>query len=568
MSQSVHQARLGRDLLTQELSQNPYNPYLYLQRAYQYEILGYPDLAAGDGYRALLLADEILDESGEYYEQTLNAVQKCIEAYRKSSVHGDSSFEELYGAMDVENLLHMTADDEDDDPMSNCQKLANALQPASCVVLARTLLACGDLNAAYAFSIQGLKDSPGHAQLIALQQQIPSTYWKKESEKHPGQEIGDKEQLDRLSYLPENCYVRRELYPWNEHEPDRFSDSSLAFLNERMRSIAPKCEVRTLLLPVLRGKADSQLLNPPATVKQLGVFATEDIAPHELVLEEYSILTASNRLHDSVCDACSSPLPISSNTEPLLKCEQCGDTVFCSQACYRAAVALYHPAVCEKSDYDIVAKDPSLRTASNSLYLLLLGRAYAMAQTQNVHPLELLETKYLPGDFTTHESKKLPFSFNSNILVPFHLLEKMDIDIFSSLATTDTWIIQTLLAKFRAVASARMDPETRRPDVAAVHPMWCLANHSCAPNVKWELAGANTYVARGDDDVVIWGEFEGKEKGGIKGGEEVLSHYCDITQGVKERRGWAMGSLGGICMCERCLWEEAQERDEVEQDNE
>ncbi|KAL9612947.1 MAG: hypothetical protein Q9167_002476 [Letrouitia subvulpina] len=560
----MHQARLGRDLLTQELTQNPYNPYLYLHRAYQYASLGFPDLAAGDGYKVLLLTDEILDESGEYHEQVIDAVQKCIEACH----YGGSSIEEPYGAFAIEELLYSAAGDQDEDPISNCQKIVNGLRPVSYVVLSRTLLACGDLKAAFDFSIRGLKDSPGHAELTALEQQILSTYWKKESEKHPGQEIRDKEQLDPLSYLPEQCYVRRELYPWNEYEPDRFSDSSLAFLNERMRSIAPKCEVRTLLLPVLRGKADSQLLNPPATVKQLGVFATEDIAPHELVLEEYSILTASNRLHDSVCDACSSPLPISSNTKPLPMCEQCGDTVFCSQACHQAAIALYHPAVCGKSDFDAVAKDPSLRTATNSLYLLLLGRAYAMAQTQNVHPLELLETKYISGDFTTDGSKKLPFTFHGNILAPLHLLEKMDVDIFSSLATTDTWITQTLFAKLRAVASARMNFETRKPDVAAVHPLWCLANHSCAPNVTWELGGANIYVARGGEDVVTWGELEGKGKGGVKGGEEVLSHYCDITQGVKDRRSWLMGPLGGVCMCERCLWEEAQERDEVEQDRE
>jgi len=41
-------------------------------------------------------------------------------------------------------------------------------------------------------------------------------------------------------------------------------------------------------------------------------------------------------------------------------------------------------------------------------------------------------------------------------------------------------------------------------------------------------------------------------KGGIKKGEEILNHYCDIDLPVMERREWAAGSLGGWCMCARC----------------
>lgn len=70
-------------------------------------------------------------------------------------------------------------------------------------------------------------------------------------------------------------------------------------------------------------------------------------------------------------------------------------------------------------------------------------------------------------------------------------------------------------------------------------------------------------VARGPDDAVRWGEdqdVEGRWEGGIKKGEEVLTHYCDVELGVRQRREWAMGPLGGICVCERCVWEEEEER--------
>ncbi len=37
-----------------------------------YKSLGYPDLAAGDAYKALLLVDEVIEE-GEYHEEALEA---------------------------------------------------------------------------------------------------------------------------------------------------------------------------------------------------------------------------------------------------------------------------------------------------------------------------------------------------------------------------------------------------------------------------------------------------------------------------------------------------------------
>lgn len=53
---------------------------------------------------------------------------------------------------------------------------------------------------------------------------------------------------------------------------------------------------------------------------------------------------------------------------------------------------------------------------------------------------------------------------------------------------------------------------------------------------------------------------DGREWAGIKAGEEILSHYCDIQLPVGERRGWAAGALGGMCRCVRCEWEAGERR--------
>lgn len=69
-----------RHLLTSQLSDSPYQCGCYLKRALCHERLGFPDLAAGDAYRALLLTDEVQDESGEYHEQAVAAIEKLQES--------------------------------------------------------------------------------------------------------------------------------------------------------------------------------------------------------------------------------------------------------------------------------------------------------------------------------------------------------------------------------------------------------------------------------------------------------------------------------------------------------
>ncbi len=69
-----------RQLLTSQLSNSPYECGCYLKRALCHELLGFPDLAVGDAYRALLLTDEVQDESGEYHEQAIEAIAKLLES--------------------------------------------------------------------------------------------------------------------------------------------------------------------------------------------------------------------------------------------------------------------------------------------------------------------------------------------------------------------------------------------------------------------------------------------------------------------------------------------------------
>lgn len=529
--------------LTDSLASLPYNLILYLERSVVHSDLAYPDLAAADAYRALLLTDEVANEGFEYHEQALETLQMYHGAPLPEVLH----FGDLTKGIDADMAGDATQVAEDTRTMAKLGSI-RAYQ-----ILSLSLLLCGCLKSAAAFCERGLAVAPSNADLLGTKAHIDLVARRKLR-----QDVYD------INDLPDYGLVRREVYPWNAHEQDRYADDSLRMLNDDLREMAPKCAVQVATLPVLlEGASNTDDYDIIPTCKQLGVFAQDDIEPGEAVLQEYSLLTANNRLKDPVCDACCGELPaLGGDIEPV-GCDECPDTVFCSQYCHDKAQEIYHPAVCDK-DVDAIAKDPEATEADETLYLLLLSRVLAIASHQDIHPLDVRQVKFIWGDFVPTSSNEillspkagpppewtLPFSFKYNIETPLHVLEKMDVDIFATLPRYDLWILNTLYAKFRGTASARKSTRDGRPDVAAVHPYWCLANHDCNPNVTWDWGGRMVLRARETrivDNAV----------GGIQKGEEILNHYCDINLPVQQRREWARGSLGGWCMCRRCRDEAA-----------
>ncbi|OLN94030.1 hypothetical protein CCHL11_03397 [Colletotrichum chlorophyti] len=542
-SRRLNQLLERRQQLTDALADLPYDLIRYLERAVVHSELGYPDLAAGDAYRALLLTDEVLNEGFEYHEKAVECLQS-------------RPLDPLPLVLDHGHLLNLPSDFVDGEARDQAGLVAHVAKLSSVrafQILSLSLLLCGCLKSSYDFCERGLALAPENAELNQNMEYIKNMA---------------RRRLHREDFnpniLPEWGLVRREVYPWNTYEPDRFAPESLEYLNKELARFAPKCAVQVSELPVLlEGASETDGYDIIPTCNQLGLFATQDIAPGESILEEYSLLTANNRLKEPVCDACGADLPPLGSEPAAVNCDECYDTVFCSQACHDLAQDLYHPAVCEK-DVDAIAKDPDASEADETLHLLLLARVLALSNHQEIHPLDVPQIKYIWGDFVPSASNDieisptaepppewtLRFSFKYNIETPLHILEKMDVDIFATLQQHDLWVLNTLYCKFRGTASARKNPRDGRPEVAAVHPFWCLANHDCNPNVTWEWGGR----------MVLWARKErvvGNQPGGLKAGEEVLNHYCDVTLPVEQRREWAKGSLGGWCMCSRCREEAA-----------
>ena len=481
------------------LVDDPYNINLYLARAEVLKKLGYQDLCAGDAYKALLLIDEIEDETAEYHEQ-------AVTAFTSSEWHKTSSVEHL----------------------------KDQLLPEVFGKLVTSLVECGDLQAAQDYFYQATRRLP--------------------TDKTHG-----------LSSLMAECKgsdtsgrgcAPRVVYPWNDYEPNRFGLGYLIRLNKDLAQVAPSCLIKPTTLTSLRDE--------PSEVMQLGMFAKEDIPSGSTFLIERSLLTAQIDSERGKCDACLTELPETLESNGVLACKDCGDTFFCSHECLDLASRYYHPALCG-TDMSTFAENIPPKELADALYFLLLTRVFAMADTRSEHPLDLRETKSLWGDFEsplgdTHARSTLPFSFKYNILLPLNALEKMNVDIYATTHLYDFWVIETLYAKFRGVASATANPRTGKPEACAVHPLWCLANHSCAPNVRWASEGVMRLWVRSDDELVK-GERSSTDQqhGGINKGEEILNHYCDIDLPVKERREWMRGSLGGDCVCARCVREAGED---------
>ncbi|KAF6833542.1 hypothetical protein CMUS01_06524 [Colletotrichum musicola] len=533
--------RFRRQQLTDALADLPYDLVLYLERAIVHSDLGYPDLACGDAYRALLLTDEVLNEGFEYHEQAVEALQS-------------RPLDPLPLVLDHGHLLDLQSgfiNGEAKDQAGLAAHVARLASVRCFQILSLSFLLCSCLKPAYDFCERGLALAPENEELLQTMEYVKNVARQRLRRDDVNPNI-----------LPEWGFVRREVYPWNTHEPDRNGPKALEFLNNQLSKVAPKCEVKVSKLPDLITQSKENG-DDDATCEQLGLFAKEDIAPGEAVLDEYSLLTANNRLKEPVCDACGVDLPPLGADSTAVNCDECYDTVFCSPECHDMAQELYHPAVCEK-DVDAIAKDPEASEADETLHLLLLARVLALATHQDVHPLDLPQVKYIWGDFLPTADNDidvspspvpppqwtLRFSFRYNIETPLHILEKMDVDIYDTLSQNDLWVFNSLYAKFRGTASSRKSLRDGRPDVAAVHPLWCLANHDCDPNVTWDWGGR--MVLRAKEERV-----SGKKQAGLKAGEEVLNHYCDLSLPVEERRAWAYGSLGGPCMCSRCREEAA-----------
>ncbi|OAX81162.1 hypothetical protein ACJ72_04502 [Emergomyces africanus] len=438
---------MQREDATALIYADPHNPMRHLRRGMVHSELGYPDLAAADAYRALTLFEAAIDPDSSEYKARKRVGLDGVEPIVCPGPVGEVA------AMNVHDFGNDCDDDEsenydfddedrsgDEDEAGEDEGFIPIFQDEYTenirhvyILLVKSLVQCGCMRDAYDFCMlaMGLSDSELKSDRSVLEEQLAIIKRSfvdhqrslRQKERHGISTDEQKQETDdellarfQPADLDAQGSARRVLYPWNTHEPDRNAPETLQLLNERLKKIAPKCEVRAVALPPLyhstlggiaSGNKEGQEQEEASI--QLGLVATQDIAPGETFLHESSLLTATNRLHDHLCDACNGPIPELSATNPSVACENCEDTIFCSQECHDLAQNVYHAAECGQEGLESIGKDvKDPKDKADYLYLLLLGRTIAMAATQQIHPLDLPEVKYIWGDFHPLDDGMIP----------------------------------------------------------------------------------------------------------------------------------------------------------------
>lgn len=325
---------VARKLYTEVLSHTPYNILAYVDRSKLHLKLGYPDLAAGDAYRALLLGDAIretvqgrslMPRKSDGREEDEGESEWGIgeQAFVTTYSHIRLLSERALGERQIKKLLKIAVDGME---ASALFTLARALKEARCFMDALT------------YCKMGLDRYPD---ALALPAEI--NFQAETDEIHQLMEQ-KKAEDPRFKLNPDILFrhggCRREVYPWNDHEPDRYNEETVASLNATMAGSSKKVEIKVVDLPILQKRQDP--LNKlelsdkvSGSEKQLGVYAKEDIYVGETFFREMSPLTVlSDPEYSRLCEFCAADL--GETYETCGDCwegdEECG-IMWCSVKC-------------------------------------------------------------------------------------------------------------------------------------------------------------------------------------------------------------------------------------------
>ncbi|TGZ78670.1 hypothetical protein EX30DRAFT_365835 [Ascodesmis nigricans] len=609
--------------LSTALDTTPYHPALYLDRAATHLSLSLPDLAAGDAYRALLLLDYVADY--------IDAGDLSVGGSSDGESSGDDTAEDTGDDDDDEEGDDDPTERDADGERVDKLELHAAAMALRCI-LDDLCATDSDISESVVLMHVSDLASQTMVLLVKSLESTACYHEARSYIRLAFRRFGDavKPQLgavlDRVEKRLETAEAResgtafRVRYPWNEFEPDRFAEETVRFINE---TFVPKAspgnavEVKVLELPVLSRNGEDR-----GRVKQLGMFAARDLRAGEVVLEEASALTTvADVTGGGLCECCSRryrevemPSKPSLSLDPAVKkskpqntttssssspkidtitCESCRAAesagidcpipTWCL-SCHSTTTPRYHPILCARptAPFHRAATSPSppphtTPTPNGPLYSLLLLKTFALALSPSspTHPLNLPETKYLYGVSST--PLPTPWSFRDHVLTPLAILDALGVDAFSGRDPRgagergwwEPWVVNTLVAKYRGVASGRMGVMKGGVGTEAVgcQVVYSMANHDCAPRVGWELEERMRFRVLGREGQ--GGEGQGKMEGGagkeggegeivVRKGEEVTQCYCDRSLDVAERREWMMGVLGGLCKCARCVRESGE----------
>lgn len=566
-----------RRAIVHDLSLTPYHPSLYIDLSCLDSKLGFCDIGAANGYRALILIQAGLNIGEKIYPHSLGfkvrrSIAKRIEPGTPCII------------VDELQRLHINAYRE----------------------LLQGLLGSGAFWEGLLEAKKALKLFPNDADLLESRRCLKSGF----EDRHIGLKDIDVG-VDQIVGLSRKGKIYEKLYPWLDKSLCSRAPALVAEVNKNFG--AGNCEVKQVCF----GNTTTQVseMTEDGDVGPLGVFATQDIPKGALIMVDECLTGISNTPSSDLvhCDACHASLcaPYVHPTS-VIKPSCCEKVAFCSSKCYSASKS-YHKFVCGKDIdwlYQNIAGKYSSEEARSRwrpiLFLRLIcivlcdRHSQQLAGKKPTHPLQHPLIARLTANYgqshKNHPGISMDWQYFDNIIAPHRILRLLGVDVFANHEFTPE-VIQTIYWRVEnnvnvathslsnsvyrhkkplsvdANISGRQKDEKDSIDMLCLNPNYIFFNHSCEPNVSWHGAAPEPFVGisslRGLDGGIlqpgsstVWCTAARD----VKKGEELKISYVgnpkgDKSGGRKSKRDWLAKWFDGGCGCSLCVSENEREKD-------
>ena len=483
--------------MTRAIIRYPYDPTLWSTRGCWLNKMGFPELAAGDLYKSIVLYDAAYSHGA-----SLSATGESVLLVLAMSLWVNSpAYWEGLSSEVFHNGLRRAQISVYEDLMAcleNCSALWDVVKVAE--------------EALHKFPAEAR--FKGSADIV-----YRSVSWLRFVASSDNRSF-------RKRWLRDAQVIARP-YPWMTRSQliRRKRVNKMIKADFEARSTVATVGVSNLFLPTAAKTSIAKVQNSDGSPICLGVFATRDIKTGEEILVDQVSFAATTEEDERICSYCCG----ASNNAT--KCDIC-KTNFCSPKCKDLAWSEYHQVTCGKDFswvYTDSKSDPILKGP-----MLLRVLAFCV-QNKNLHPLDHpLLARLTPGYTSDHLWQ---WNFPADIQVPNKILMQLGIDPFSDLRF-DTWVIRTV---WNRICNNQTNDQgmTNGKRITSILPLITLFNHSCNPHVL------EVPIDRGTTTGAV-------SIRPIKKGEELFTSYINPYLPKTDRHGLLKPWLRDGCHCPKC----------------
>ncbi|KAE8445992.1 hypothetical protein EG329_012631 [Mollisiaceae sp. DMI_Dod_QoI] len=413
---------------TQILASLPYDPETWLNRSNCLRLLGYPELALGDAYKARLLVEAGL-EPLDMPSVLGNEVRKAFRKKTYEQHTTDPAWMKWADAVSTPGLL----DQKVNEMLKRLElqiwtELMEGLMAANC---------CGDYKR---MSAEAVERFPDDAFFPSEVLNAEAWYAQRETLLNTAVEKGEMGEIQMKTTLL-NGGVYPTAYPFMTADLLVRDQDVFASIEEDFRRVSSNCMVVRSTIRNTPGEGGKG-----ATVEDdcIGVIATRDIIAGETVLiDAMSSGSVGVDADPGGCPTCcAGPVKNFWNS--------CCSVLYCSQNCADVAIKTFHGSICGKDfEYLYTAARKATETTDFSLDALLLMRVLALTLEEDAeHPLKSTVLVRLTPAYGFKEPNLIIFNFEDHIQVPISILQTLGIDIFTN-PSYDTWVLHTIKCRLQ-----------------------------------------------------------------------------------------------------------------------